>query len=387
MKTNKNTENSSQNDNENLDWNRRRKNMNSFSGFSSNQPSCTYPSNQPMAMDFSSLITLLMQEIRDTLNTKIDMLNEKIELRNEENRKLKEENLKLKETITRQDEKIAEISRQQQNRPTTPTATTPANIHTTSLASKPRGIRSHNLIITYQQDRGTDPKIIAEEIFMTRFHRKPSLNSAKFLTTTRGQVTSTHEDTTRGQAGGQENATRGQTQTDSATTTENRNYKILVTMNSVWEARAIYNERVRMLKNTGIYIAEDLNRDEAYTFYLARQLKKNNKIISTWTENGDIFIREKLGSFSRILLPDDPLLQQIELPESRKPTEPNSTDPAPASNAQPETPQRNNNTPQEASGSHSSSSINTIPNEVTEPATTDSKGKAKKKTKNKKNED
>jgi hypothetical protein len=182
---------------------------------------------------------------------------------------------------------------------------------------KQRGIRSHNLIISCQDLKGTDPKTFVENLFLNNFHRKPSMNAVQLINrrTTNNAVPETDA--------------RGRTvSTDDSTTQDT---KILVTLNSIWEARSIYRERVRALNNTGIYISEDLNREESYLFYLSRKLKRNNVIVSTWTENGEVYIKESQASSPRIVTKNDHIFDQVkeDLPITRQVT-PKS--PTPTSN-------------------------------------------------------
>ena len=344
----------------------------------------SFPSNQPnMAMDITSLITLLVTEIRDTLNTKIDILNEKIDLKNEENRNLKEENGKLKEIIAKQEQKLTELTSsrlQQTTTGSTVTTLTSTAQQNTALPTKSRGIRSHNLIITCPESTGKDPKTIAEEIFTSRFHRKPSINSAQFLiTNTRGS--SRPVNNTRGSSA-DNGKDSGATAPDAENQdTESKTQKILITLHSIWEAKAIYRDRVRALKNTGIYIAEDLNKDESSIFYQARQLRKSKKIESTWTENGDTFIREQPGSPSRILQQNDPILDQLKTTEknnqgmSKSPTN-DTTEINPV--------QEPDSQDKEVESSSSESSVNLILNTTTEPAAPETR-KSQRKAKKKKN--
>ena len=57
----------------------------------------SHPSNHPV--DIAQLISMLISEIRTTLNWKIDTLQEKIEHKNEENNALRNENKILKEKL------------------------------------------------------------------------------------------------------------------------------------------------------------------------------------------------------------------------------------------------------------------------------------------------
>jgi len=88
--------------------------------------------------------------------------------------------------------------------------------------------------------------------------------------------------------------------------------RFLVTFNSVWEAKSIYKDRFIGLRNTKIFLSEDLTKEEAYTFFLARQLRKKQLIHTTWTENGDTFIIESQEMLPRIIQHNDPVLQKLQ---------------------------------------------------------------------------
>jgi hypothetical protein len=263
--------------------------------------------------DISTLITVLISELRTTLNTRIDILNEKINLKNEENETLKKEVHKLKQVITNQEKTIADLT-QKQHCQQTVTAASPATspglsgtIQTEQKTAKRlRGIKAHNLIITCPKNNDKDPKQQVEDIFVTHFHRKPSINGVQVMNT-------------RGSPSSSEINTRRQSDSQGATSEHNENYKLICTLNSVWEANAIYRDRVQALRNTGIFISEDLNKEEAYLFYIARQLKKKKVILNTWTVNGDVFIKENITSLPIILQANNPILNNMkEAPENVK---------------------------------------------------------------------
>lgn len=251
--------------------------------------------------DLTGLITILITEIRSTLNTKIDILNEKIEQKNQENEHLVQEIHNLRSKVTQQEQTIEELTKKQQSQNNDiPQTSRPVQ----QQQQQQRGIKAHNLVITCPQMTEDDPKTYIEDIFLNKFHRKPALNAVQVLNP-RGN-------------GNTDINTMGETIDSTSTTSDQTtNSKILVTFNSVWEARAIYRERIQALKNSGIFIAEDLSREQSGLFYRARQLRKNNVISNTWTEDGIIYIKEKDGTTPRILNENDTLLKQKrEIPEN-----------------------------------------------------------------------
>jgi hypothetical protein len=248
--------------------------------------------------DMTSLVQLLIEEIKTTLHERIDLLNERLDLQNEENQRLKDENASLKS----ENDKLRQIVATQEKINAELQQKTTANIQPTyqqsqeirlpsliqSTQKKARGIKSHNLIFTYPENDEQDQKKVIEDIILSKFNRKPALNAVHML----------HK--------------QGQVSSDQPNYEKSQELKALVTFNSIWELKSIYRERVRALRNCNIYISEDLTRDEAQIFFLARKLKRNNLIQSTWTEEGDTYIVEQTGTIPRILTRNDPLLLKIE---------------------------------------------------------------------------
>jgi regulator of replication initiation timing len=258
--------------------------------------------------DINALVTLLITEIRQTLNARIDILNEKIELQCEENKRLRIENEKLKEIISSKDNKTTEIQHVSETLP----VQTP--VFQPNTPQRQRGIKVHNLIFTCPNIGEQDPREFVENLLFTKFYRKININNVQLLNTRGQQQSQLKEDvTTRGQQQSQlkeDVTTRGSSYND-ATWSQNQ-CRILVTFNSVWEVRSIYRERIQAFRNTGIFVSEDLYKDESYLFYVARTLKRKNIINSAWTEEGQVYIVEKMGQMPRILTRNDPILNDLE---------------------------------------------------------------------------
>ena len=51
-------------------------------------------------------------------------------------------------------------------------------------------------------------------------------------------------------------------------------------------------DRRSNLKGTQVFMSEDLSKQDAKLFYLARQLKKNKVIFDTWTRGNRIFVKK-----------------------------------------------------------------------------------------------
>ena len=254
--------------------------------------------------ELTALITLLITEIKTTLNTRIDLLHEKIDLKNAENRNLKEEVQKLKQVITKQQQTIEQLQHKQLNEVTRQPTQPPLALETSSKTL--RGIKAHNLILDCPKHTESDPKKVVEKIFREKFHRIPVFNAIQVLNvnTRRRSDRVIPETNSRG------NTDATSEQSENYT---NENYKILLNFNSVWECKSIYRERIQALRNSNIYISEDLSREESQLFYTARQLKKTQRILNTWTEDGQVFIKENIATSPKILKPNDPILDQMKI--------------------------------------------------------------------------
>ena len=63
---------------------------------------------------------------------------------------------------------------------------------------------------------------------------------------------------------------------------------VIVTFNNIWQRRTIYANRFRAGK--GVFITEDLTKDQQKLAYLCRQAKRSSQIKNTWTFNNHIFV-------------------------------------------------------------------------------------------------
>lgn len=251
--------------------------------------------------DLTALITFLITEIRDTLNAKIDILNERISMQNDENKRLRGENDKLKDVVNEQEKLINELktcSLTQNMR--TQTTQPPTSFPTTVIpdTQKSRGLKAHNLIFTCASTdiENTDPKVFIEQILIEKFGRKPKINAVSKIDN-RGQQPSIVTMDTR------------QQETSGATSSQS---KLIVQFHSIWDVKSLLKDKIKALRESGIYISEDLYKEEAHLFYLARNLRKKNIIHTTYTEDGLIYIIEKQGATPKILKKNDPILSKLE---------------------------------------------------------------------------
>ena len=99
-------------------------------------------------------------------------------------------------------------------------------------------------------------------------------------------------------------------------------WKLLITLQSVWDVRQIYRERIQVLRNTGIYIQEDLTKENSFLFYQARKLKKKKIIVNTWTQEGEVYYKEKQDSTPKLLNPNDTILCHLQQEPSTSTSDP-----------------------------------------------------------------
>ncbi len=65
---------------------------------------------------------------------------------------------------------------------------------------------------------------------------------------------------------------------------------VLVSFQNIWQRKQVYFNK-KTLKNTRIFVSEDLSKEDAHLFYLCRKLRKDGKIKATWTKELNIFIK------------------------------------------------------------------------------------------------
>ena len=231
--------------------------------------------------EFIGIVNLLINELKEAQNAKLELVFLKLKGLEEQITKLSQENSELKEKL-----QIKENSQQSQQ----PYARTTSNGKVVGQenyqkqyikniqeeTTKQRGMKSHNLIITCEKFN-SDPKKYIESIFLEKYNRKPNIVAVQEL---------------------------------KSKTTEEKLSKFLVIFHSVLEANIIYKDRVQALRNTRIYVQEDLTREESYLFYKARQLKKRKIISQTWTENGTVYIKENTDSHPQIMSENSPLVHE-----------------------------------------------------------------------------
>jgi hypothetical protein len=67
---------------------------------------------------------------------------------------------------------------------------------------------------------------------------------------------------------------------------------VRIRFSNIWDKRSIYANRIKNLQQTGIFMNEDLMPDKVRQAYMARKLRREGKIYSTFTSDGFIFIKE-----------------------------------------------------------------------------------------------
>ena len=246
--------------------------------------------------DLTALLTFLITEIKNSLATKIDLLCTKLDKQQDEIEKLYSENINLREIITSHEKTILKLKEKSAQSKVNDQVSVQPHASQPTSTEKQRGIKAFNLIFTCQKTADEDPKSHIENILFTKYSKKPYIQSVNVIDTR--ELTA------------QEKERRNAQSENSTTTTQY--CRILVTFNSIWDARSIYRDRIKMLKNSDIYVSEDLTKNESKLFYMARSLKKRKHINNTWTEEGATYIKLTPESIPKLLLHDDPLLSKLE---------------------------------------------------------------------------
>lgn len=238
------------------------------------------------------LMTLLMQELRGTLNTnpKIDLILEKLEVQHEEYKKLQDRIDKLSIQVEQHSKALNELQNMNLSKSTSQVTSSPQTHQ--NISTLDRGIRKNNLIITGLEIGSEDPKIFIQAFLSARFPtvHPDGLLAAQKIGTTVKQIEAPS--------------------------------RYLITLKSYWDAQLIYNQRLKALRNDNIYISEDLTPSETRLFYKARQLKKAQIIYTTWTKDGRTFFKRNENDSPEELNERDPILSNITTAQT--PTPPNS---------------------------------------------------------------
>ena len=66
---------------------------------------------------------------------------------------------------------------------------------------------------------------------------------------------------------------------------------VTVTFSSIWKKREVYDTRTG-LHGTNVFLSEDLSAAQRAIFFKCRELRRNKKIKSTWTQDLKIWIRD-----------------------------------------------------------------------------------------------
>ncbi|XP_046551755.1 uncharacterized protein LOC124261474 [Haliotis rubra] len=81
-----------------------------------------------------------------------------------------------------------------------------------------------------------------------------------------------------------------------------QNRSILVKFVSYWDRNKVIRNKFKLKgKRDNIYINEDLTKYRNHLFKLARDLKKEQRIYSTWTYDGRVYICEQLEGLIRVI--------------------------------------------------------------------------------------
>ena len=100
-----------------------------------------------------------------------------------------------------------------------------------------------------------------------------------------------------------------------------------VQLHSLWKRKQIYQARSK-LKDTSIYLAENLTRQQQNIFYQCRKLRKSRVITSTWTYDCTIYIRTRDGVQHAVETEED--LKRLNLQREDTPFATPQASPAPS---------------------------------------------------------
>ena len=262
--------------------------------------------------DLTALITLLITEIKETLSKRIDQLSDRIDQQIKENELLRSENQNLRAALATQQQQMTMLKNVNTGTATDPGPNTSRNLQqhdTQTTTQQQRGIKAFNLIIQCPKPKvnDTNPKEFVENLLLNHFNRKLTLNSVHPLPTRGRQSAATDSDATP---------------RINEELQETEMWKLLITLQSVWDVRQIYRERIQVLRNTGIYIQEDLTKENSFLFYQARKLKKKKIIVNTWTQEGEVYYKEKQDSTPKLLNPNDTILCHLQQEPSTSTSDP-----------------------------------------------------------------
>lgn len=93
---------------------------------------------------------------------------------------------------------------------------------------------------------------------------------------------------------------------------------VLVYFQNMWCRKSVYYHK-KELRNTncGVFISEDLNKEESHMYFKCRQLRKQNKIQYTWTKELQIFIKTLQDEVKQIQCEEDLAeFQQMSIPNT-----------------------------------------------------------------------
>lgn len=89
---------------------------------------------------------------------------------------------------------------------------------------------------------------------------------------------------------GTNNLKKSQENRPNANTETNKKSVKIIKFHNIWKRRQVYNARSQ-LRNTDLYLNEDLNAEERQIFYKCRMMRKEGKITATWTKDLKIICR------------------------------------------------------------------------------------------------
>ena len=138
-------------------------------------------------------------------------------------------------------------------------------------------------------------KTVKEKLDIDLKNTEFSLETKEFRKRTNKDEKTRRQNSTSGNSSGKEANQKSPIETKTVVT---------VTFSSVWRKREVYSTRAG-LRGTNVFLSEDLSASQCAIFFKCRELRRKNKIKSTWTHDLKIWIRDNNDQKTEITTESD----------------------------------------------------------------------------------
>ena len=138
-------------------------------------------------------------------------------------------------------------------------------------------------------------KTVKEKLDIDLKNTEFSLETKEFRKRTNKDEKTRRQNSTSGNSSGKEANQKSPIETKTVVT---------VTFSSVWRKREVYSTRAG-LRGTNVFLSEDLSASQRAIFFKCRELRRKNKIKSTWTHDLKIWIRDNNDQKTEITTESD----------------------------------------------------------------------------------